>query len=383
MIILDKPYVSSFLIETLQQHQIPVLINNENLSLESKTLNEIEEERFFTAFKSALPPLLTNSENALSMIYKHLEGTELVKTTQILKDKAEFRKKTSQLYPDLYFKEVTRDQLTQINSKEINYPCILKPAVGFFSMGVYKIDNEKEWFAAIQQLEEEIAQVEGVYPDYVMDTAKFLIEQYIDGEEFAVDAYYDESGNPVILNVLKHLFAGDKDTSDRVYYTGKKVIQENKKAFLKELQAIGEIFELRNYPIHIEFRVTDRGQIFPIEINPLRFAGWCTTDIASYAFGINPYEYYLTNKAPDWDTILKNMEDRFYSITVADTSGVPQSEINSVDYEGFLSLYNKVLAFRKIDFKEYPVFAFVFAEMTEIEEMNRILELDLKEYIVE
>ena len=37
-----------------------------------------------------------------------------------------------------------------------------------------------------------------------------------------------------------------------------------------------------------------KDRIFPIEINPLRFGGWCTTaDLLGVAIGYNAYEYYL------------------------------------------------------------------------------------------
>jgi hypothetical protein len=42
----------------------------------------------------------------------------------------------------------------------------------------------------------------GIYPEQVLDTRSFLIEEYIEGDEFALDAYFDGDGNPVILNIL-------------------------------------------------------------------------------------------------------------------------------------------------------------------------------------
>ena len=49
--------------------------------------------------------------------------------------------------------------------------------------------------------------------------------------------------------------------------------------------------------MHVDLRVDNEGVIKPIEINPLRFGGWCTTaDLLGIATGFSPYEYYLENK---------------------------------------------------------------------------------------
>lgn len=59
----------------------------------------------------------------------------------------------------------------------------------------------------------------------VLDTGKFIIEENIEGEEFAVDAYFNSKEKPVILNILKHIFSSENDVSDRVYFTSKSVME--------------------------------------------------------------------------------------------------------------------------------------------------------------
>ena len=43
------------------------------------------------------------------------------------------------------------------------------------------------------------------------------------------------------------------------------------------LQSIGQQVGLKNFLVYVELRVDNEGVIYPIEINPLRFGGWCTT----------------------------------------------------------------------------------------------------------
>jgi NADPH-dependent curcumin reductase CurA len=40
---------------------------------------------------------------------------------------------------------------------------------------------------------------------YCQNTSNFIIEEFIQGEEYAIDYYYDNNGDAVLLNVLHHL----------------------------------------------------------------------------------------------------------------------------------------------------------------------------------
>jgi len=126
-------------------------------------------------------------------------------------------------------------------------------------------------------------------------------------------------------------------------------------------------------------------QVIPIEVNPMRFAGWCTTDLAYYAYGINVYEYYIKQLEPDWKEILKDKKDKIYSIVVADIpNNIETTEIDEIDYQRFYSHFNKVLEMRKIDYRLHPVFAFLFVETENNQwiEIEQILMSDLREYII-
>jgi len=122
----------------------------------------------------------------------------------------------------------------------------------------------------------------------------------------------------------------------------------------------------------------------PIEINALRFGGWCTTaDMTFYAFGFNPYEYYFNNIKPDWESILAQSKDSLYSIMVLDNStGMDPQIIKSFDYDLLCADFKKVLELRKIDYKEYPVFGFLFTENSgnDFDEIEKISASNLKEY---
>ncbi|MCK5154729.1 MAG: ATP-grasp domain-containing protein, partial [Spirochaetales bacterium] len=140
-----------------------------------------------------------------------------------------------------------------------------------------------------------------------------------------------------------------------------------------------------NFPVHIELRRDSKGTILPIEVNPMRFGGWCTTaDITYMAYDFNPYLYYYTQKKPNWLEILKNKEGKLFSIVVLDNStGVDAENITSFEYDKVLATFEKPMELRKINYQKYPVFGFIFAETREnnFNELKRILDSDLSEFI--
>jgi len=385
IMILDKPYVSTFLKKTLEEIEVSVL-KNESISefALSDRISVSEETTLIKKLNEDDNNLIyCNSENSIDWIMENLNFLDLPEKIKIFKDKVRFRELLKEIYPDFFYQEIKFEDLDRVNIAEIRKPFILKPSVGFFSMGVFKLNNTDEWSKALDQLKQDVKQFKRDFPIEVVNPDKFIIEEYIEGEEFAIDAYYNNEGKPVILNILKHLFSSDEDVSDRVYITSKEIMERYYQVFLGFLDKMGSLISLKNFPIHIELKVDAQQRVIPIEVNPMRFAGWCTTDIAYYAYGINVYEYYFAQKKPNWDDILKNMNEEIYSIVIADIpKDVDVSKIE-IDYQLLSSHFKNPLEVRRIDYHKHPVFAFIFAETDPNNwgEIDSILRSNLKEFI--
>jgi len=387
MIFLDKPFVSDFLKETIQKNGFPVFqtdVNNE-LKLEDG-LNLLDEASAIQQIRNSdTAQLYTNSENSIGWISQNLSFLNLSHTIDLFKDKAKFRTLIKPMHPDFFFKEIPLEDLDNLSVDELPMPFIIKPTTGFFSMGVHKVTDPKEWEQTKITIRLEMLSAKDLYPVEVLNTTSLIIEQNIEGEEFAIDAYYDAVGEPVILNIYKHLFSSDQDVSDRVYISSKEIIENNLSEFSKYLIEIGKLAELKNFPVHVEIRRDTEGSLLPIEINPMRFGGLCSTaDMTYFSYGFNPYEYYFSQERPDWDAILKKKTGLLYSIIVLDNStGIEGSQIESFDYELLRSYFNKPLELRKINFKEYPIFGFLFTETKaeDFSELERILKSNLREFI--
>jgi len=385
MLILDKPYVSDFLLRTVENMKIPVLDYGHTVDVKKKKrLMLLTEDEFLNMAKAQNPlKLYCNSENSINWIIRNLPQTNIPKYIEFCKDKVMFRRMIKPLYPDFHFQEVDSADIGCLDVTALKKPFIIKPSVGFFSIGVYKVNSDDEWKEIEEHLRQDIRSAEGQYPDEVMNSSKFIIEECIDGDEFAIDAYYNSSGKPVILNILRHPFSSDSDVGDRIYYTSKKIILEYREKFQAVLESIGNIAGFSNFPVHVEVRIDRDGCVTPIEFNPMRFAGWCVTDLAYYAYGINVYDCFLNDKEPEWSEILTEKDDKAYSLVLIDIpKGFNPEKIKSFDYDAVSARFSKVLELRKINFLNYPVFAFMFIEVPVCSnELDMALKMDFSQFI--
>lgn len=381
MIIVDKPYVSPLLSKTIAMLNIPVLKESEVYIPAEKHLNIYNEEQFFKEYQENTP-LLTNSESVLPTIHKNVYNPNMTKHIHNFKNKVLFRKSLNDLFPNFYYKEVKLKDLDSISMEDIPFPVIIKPIVGYSSSGVYRIKNAKEWIKTTQKIKQDIDYAQSVYSPDVIDGSKFIIEEWISGNEYAIDAYFNLNGEPVVLNIFKRMFSHEGDTSDRIYYTSKNVILEGLRPATEFLDKISKAYQIKNFPLHMEFRMDESEELVPIEINPLRFAGIGTTDLGYYAYGVNVYEYFFMQKRPNWEKIVQEMDDHIYSFFCAE---LPESKniesVKRIDEENFKKCFLNILEYRPILSKYDKTFAVVFYESENIKENQQLIHLDLHQYI--
>ncbi|MBE9490435.1 MAG: ATP-grasp domain-containing protein [Bacteroidetes bacterium] len=385
MFLIDKPYVSDFLINTIKNNNYKIVATKEAKGLiQDDSLQWLSEETAISIIKNnPNTPVYTNSENTIAWIIKNLEDSKRSNQIQQFKDKAKFRELIKASFPDFFFKTVMLEEIQDLKLDNINFPFVIKPALGFFSLGVHIIHNMTDWNAAKKELN--FKTLQSIYPKEVLNISNFIIEEFIEGEEYAVDCYFNNVGDVVILNILHHKFSSGTDVSDRVYSTSKDIILKYKNDVENFLQPIGDKTELINFPLHVEIRIDANGRICPIEVNPLRFGGWCTTgDLSWYAYGINSYNYFINNLKPNWEQLFKAKSNKKYSIIILNNnSGYATSEITGFDYDLLAKDFENTLVIRKLDIKKYPIFGFIFTEtsLDNEEELNKILISDLKKYI--
>ncbi len=380
MFILEKPFVSAELKDYLEASQAAVLKNDVALeAAKTRKLNLITDAEARERI-TAGERIYTTSENALDWIYANTAGSPLTRTIDVMKNKAEMRRLLKSVYPDFFFEEIEAENLKNVRFEDLPYPVVLKPSVGFFSVGVYTIQTRKDWTLALADIEKTSADWKKLYPECVLGNGKFVIEKYIHGEEYAVDVYFDGDGNAVILNILKHDFSSERDVSDRLYYTSKEIITEKLAPLTEFFDRVNAVLGAKNFPAHVELRVERDGSVCPIEFNPMRFAGCCCTDVGLFAYGIRTYEYFVENKKPDWEKLLEGKDGNVYTMCVLNKPA-HCPPIRDFDYDALCAKFERVCCLRKFDYNENTIFGFLYTETTNPEELKFIVNSDLTEFI--
>ncbi len=383
MIILEKPYVSAPLVAYLEEKQIPVLHNDmaELLKQQGHKLNLLDDQAFVDEYRKC-GKLYAVSENALVWLYAQLPESELVKKVKILKDKAEFRRICQQIYPDFYYKEVEMKALRSLNPDELPLPLVLKPAVGFLSVGVYIVRTKEEWFNALDDIDKNFAKQCAVFPETVVRSEKFVLEQFIEGEEYAVDAYFDAEGKPNIINIFHHIFKNETDVSDRLYCMSKQIFEANYPAFNQFCIDLNGVLGLRNFPMHVEFRVDkNTGKAIPIEVNPLRFAGMCLNDLTRHTCGLLPVRAFFEGTHPDYQTQWNGIEEDVFSFVVLDK---PYETTKALDFGAIKKHFHGVLETRDIKNPAMSIWGFLFTKTPKEHrnELQEILHSSLEEFMI-
>ena len=195
MIIVEKPFVSEPLITWMEQTQHPVLNNDmaQELVAQGHNLALCDDE---TAARriAAGERTYTNSENALGWIFDHVDNQELLDAISVFKDKHETRVHLAELDPTLYYRTVTFDEVQNLDYTHLPERFVIKPSTGFGSIGVYMVESAEGLADAKNHIAKDYTIWLERYPKAVIQAGEFIIEEYIEGQEYALEAYFDEEG---------------------------------------------------------------------------------------------------------------------------------------------------------------------------------------------
>jgi hypothetical protein len=247
-----------------------------------------------------------------------LAAPEHARLASLCKDKAAFRRLTSDLVPSFNCVELHPDELLAFRPPFDRTSVVLKPSIGTNSIGVRVVTSADGWPEAVMQSLAEIARASArVGTDVVCDTS-FLVEDYVDGTEFACDGFWDRDGAAVITGIYEHPFGAPGDVADVVYFTSRPIMRALLAPATALLNRIGARLGAgaRRFAFHLEFRQRSDGVLVPIELNPLRFGQIGFSDLAFHGFGHNPYRCFFTDTAPDWSDLLGKGDDGICALIV-------------------------------------------------------------------
>ena len=188
----------------------------------------------------------------------HVSDIDVIKTCRDKYNTQAFFDNNGFKIPRLITKEI-------ISKKEFKFPLFIKPLNGSSSINTFKINNDRE-------LE--------FFLDYVPDP---LVQEFIEGEEYTVDAFVDFNNNPITIVPRQRLATRGGEVLKGIVKKDRQIIEEVRKV-IEILKPIGHIT--------LQCMKTDRGVEF-IEINP-RFGGGAPISIKAGANSpVNLYRLML------------------------------------------------------------------------------------------
>lgn len=379
LVLLAEPYVSDLLQASIIGMGLAVYEVEPLPQLRADVRQQIVDQA--TAHNLINAPhasVYMNSENALAFYLQELKDDNRKQAIVSLKDKHRFRKLLAKVYPELNYREVLLSDLGSIDVATLRFPLVLKPSIGFFSAGVYIVRTAATWANTLENLIAELGGEDITYPDSVLNREKILIEDYIDGPEFAIDAFFDSQGQPVLMNAMYHVFPSEVDTRDILYLTNQEIIESLQPEIMALLIQLNRRLDLRNFPLHLEVRRdATSGRLVPIEVNAGRFAGWCTTDLAFFAYGINPYESFFEGIAPS-GCATSDQSSTFAFVILHPPIGTRFPADWAVDRLALERLLGDVLALRLVDHSRWGILGIAFVRYSKQAQAESAVHLDLR-----
>ena len=181
------------------------------------------------------------------------------------------------------------EKITQIGG----YPVICKPLMGYASNNVIRANNADEVSKAIHKIKISNKFVTNFLYEFeesdYMNTV--LIQEYISGDEVAVDGYVENKAAKILSVIDKPDVSNGPDFPDKTHILPSR-LEENILAKLKtEVCKCIDALNLNNTPFHVEARVQN-GSIYIIELGARVGFFSCLY----YGTGINVFDLVLDQK---------------------------------------------------------------------------------------
>jgi len=350
--------------------------SNEITLLTDETLLE-KNIRIHSQDKFYLP-----SDTTYSKI-SHLLDESWQKRIESFRNKYAFRQKLKKVFPDFYFDRIAiADLKNHVFNFKKNSNYIIKPETGFMAGGVYEINEQTDTQQIAEKLNQELNYFKKIYPNIFSD--KLMIEEYVDGDEYAVDMYYDDAGNPVILNIYHHP-ASNSAYPQLLYYTCQTIFDQHHQSFYHFFKKLNASFEMKSFPIHAEFKYSSQKKLIPIEFNVCRFGGMGLADLTYYTFGINPVEHFFNNQKLNFEKAWKKNKDNYYGWLLAYNASGYDTKLYQPDrekFKKFLSEHVSIIHDVSLNYKTLPAFAIIYFSTKNIGAIKTLLSLEFKKYFV-
>jgi ATP-grasp domain len=315
------------------------------------------------------------SEAALDRTIAKIDDPVRVQAIELLKNKYTFRQILAAIYPNFQYQCIQTHQITDL---QLTQKSVIKPIKGVFGTAVKIIDRDTDLTELAAELQTELAKNAELFSPSVLSTTDFLVESYIDGEEYAVDMFYDADGTACIVNIYHHPLPQNPAYLHVIYYSSQAVFD---RIYIKAKQfftKLNSILGVTNLPIHGEFKL-DGDRLMPIELNALRFGGMGLGNLVFYALGVDPYACLAEDIEPDWQQIWQDKQADLFVFFIAYNGAKIDVKEYRPNREKLKSQFTKILIERDFDYQTQLVFGIYILQETN-RNLSRLLQIEFDDF---
>ena len=364
--LISNPSGESGALDTLPETKGLIVISKEQL-------HEQKELRFGKDDKVCL-----TTESVLDEVLNRLDDEDRRDAVLQLKDKFAFRQLLKSIYPEFYFKQCKLEELpSEIPNNGSRY--VIKPVKGCFGTGVRVVDGSVDVQILLAEIRVEMSKNILIFSSEVLTPDEFLIEAYVEGEEYAVDMFYDNYGKPIVTNVYHHPMPSNPAYLHMLYYASREIFEKvygQAKEFFTKLNTL---LTVTNLPIHSEFKMQD-GQLIPIELNSFRFGGMGLANLGYHALGVNAYRRYIEDRESDWESVWRDREN-IYGFFIAYNGSTTDVAKSRPDWERLREQFTRIILEVPFDYRTQLAFGILFVEEKK-ERLHEILKIEFDNYFV-
>jgi ATP-grasp domain len=323
------------------------------------------------------------SEAAIENVIARIDDSVRVKAIELLKNKYAFRQILADIYPNFQYQLI---QSHQIQDLQITQKSVIKPVKGVFGTAVRIIDRDTDLTKLASELQTELTKNTDLFSPSVLSTTDFIVESYIEGEEYAVDMFYNSVGSACIVNIYHHPLPKNLAYLHVIYYSSQAVfdrIYAKAKQFFTELN---RILNVTNLPIHGEFKFDGVGgaslkenRLMPIELNALRFGGMGLGNLAFHGLGVDPYACFAKDIEPDWQQIWQDKQTDIFAFFIAYNGANINVEKYKPDREKLKRQFTEILLERDFEYQNQLAFGIYILKETK-QNLSRLLQIEFDDF---
>ena len=170
---------------------------------------------------------------------------------------------------------------------QIPFPCVVKPLRLSGSRGVIRADDPAAFIMAWERTKRLLLTEEGLDPA----TTSIMVEEYIPGDEVAVEALLIDGKLQVLAIFDKPDPLEGPFFEETIYVTPSRLPEEIQAAIALRTAQAAEAVGLRVGPVHAEHRINDR-DVWPIELAGRSIGGMCSS-VLEFGAGMSLEELIL------------------------------------------------------------------------------------------